>query len=395
MGTVLTTYACTINVNGITAPAYNDILQSLIAQFQSIFGSDVSLNPGDQDFQMLAIQALAIFDSNQATIAVYNGFMPTFAQGVPLSALVKINGLARQIASSSTAAVTVTGTVGTQIIFGVVQDEDGNLWNLPVLVVIPLSGSISVTATCQTPGSIGASANTINQIFNPQLGWQSVNNPAGATQGTPTETDAALRTRQGISVALPALTPLSSIAASIAAVPGVTESIVYENPTGSTDANGIPAHSISAVVAGGTTLGVATAIEQTKAPGTGTFGTTSQVVLDPAGQSITINYYVLAQTPIFVSLTIKAFTGYVSSTGLAIQAAIVNFINSLTIGQDVAINWVNAAAQMISIPAIGETFKVTILTQGITASPSGTADIVIPFNQQATCVTANVTLVVT
>lgn len=395
MGTVLTTYACTINVNGITSPSYNDILQSRIAQFQSIFGSDVSLNPGDQDYQNLAIESLAIFDSNQATIAVYNGFMPTFAQGVPLSALVKINGLARQIASSSTAAVTVTGTVGTQIIFGVVQDEDGNLWNLPVLVVIPLSGSISVTATCQTPGAIGASANTINQIFNPQLGWQSVNNPAGATQGAPTETDAALRTRQGISVALPALTPLSSIAASIAAVPGVTESIVYENPTGSTDANGIPSHSISAVVAGGTTLGVATAIEQTKAPGTGTFGTTSQVVLDPAGQSITINYYILAQTPIFVSLTIKAFTGYVSSTGLAIRAAIVNFINSLTIGQDVAINWVNAAAQMISIPAIGETFKVTILTQGITASPSGSTDIVIPFNQQATCVTANVTLVVT
>jgi uncharacterized phage protein gp47/JayE len=395
MPPVLATYACTININGITSPSFNDILQSRIAQFQSIFGSDVSLNPGDQDYQNLVIESLAIYDSNQATIAVYNGFLPTFAQGVPLSAIVKINGLQRQIASSSTAALTITGTVGTQIIFGVALDTNGFQWNLPVLVVIPLSGSISVTGTCQTPGAIGALANTINQIFNPQLGWQSVNNPTGAIQGAPMETDAALRVRQGISVALPALTPLSSIAAAVAAVPGVIESVVYENPTGSTDANGVPAHSISAVVAGGNTTAIAQAIEASKAPGTGTFGTTSITVLDPAGQSITINFYVLVQVPIFVSLTIKAFTGYVSSTGLAIQAAIVNFINSLTIGQDVAINWVNAAAQMISIPAIGETFKVTILTQGITASPSGTTDIVIPFNQQATCVLANVVLVVT
>jgi len=194
---------------------------------------------------------------------------------------------------------------------------------------------------------------------------------------------------------MPALTPLQSISAAIAQVAGVTESIVYENPTNVTDSNGIPSHSISAVVAGGDALAIATVIEETKSLGTGTYGTTSVVVIDPVGLPITINYFVLVQVPIFVSLTIKALTGYVSSTGLAIQNAIASFINSLTIGQAVRINWVNAAAQMISNPALGETFEVTVLTQGFSASPVGTVDLAIPFNQEAICLIANVNLVVT
>jgi len=395
MSGVLPTYACTINPNGITSPSYNDILQSMIAQKQSIFGSDISLQPGDQDYQDLAIRALAIFDSNQATIAAYNSFMPTFAQGVSLSVLVKINGLQRLIAGPSIVVLTVAGVVGTQIINGVAQDINGNLWNLPVLVIIPLSGSINVTASCQTFGAIGASANTINQIFNPQLGWQSVNNALGAVQGAPVETDAALRQRQTISVSLPALTPLQSISAAIAQVAGVTESIVYENPTDGVDTNGLPPHSISAVVAGGAATDIAAVIEKTKSLGTGTFGSTSVIVIDPVGLPITINYYVLVQAPIFVSLTIKTLTGYVSSTATAIQNAIVDFINSLSIGQAVRINWVNAAAQMISNPALGETFEVIALTQGFSALPTGTTDLIIPFNQEAICVAGNILLTVT
>lgn len=395
MSTVLPTYACTILPSGITSPSYNDILQSLIAQFKSIYGSDVSLNPGDQDYQDLAIRALAQFDTNQAVIAAYNIFMPTFAQGVGLSNLVKINGLQRLIASASTATVTVTGTVGTQIVNGVAQDVNGNLWNLPVQVIIPFSGSIDVIASCQTVGAIGASPNTINRIFNPQLGWQTVNNALGAIQGAPVETDAALRQRQTISVSLPAQTPLQAISAAVAQVAGVSESIVYENPTNAVDANGLPPHSISAVVAGGAPLNIATVIERTKSLGTGTFGSTSQIVIDPAGLPITINYFVLVQTPVFVSLTIKALTGYNSSTGLVIQNAIVSFINSLAIGQSVRINWVNAAAQMISNPTLGETFEVTVLTQGFSASPVGTTDLTIPFNQQAISVVGNIVLTVT
>src|SRR5438270_9403277 len=141
----LASLAAKIGPSGITAPSFNDILQSLIATFQSIFGSDIVLTPDTQDGQWLAVIAMAINDANQTMIAIYNGFLPTYAQGAGLSALVKINGIRRIPSTNSTATVTITGTVGTVINNGIVQDANGNLWNLPASVLIPVSGTINVT----------------------------------------------------------------------------------------------------------------------------------------------------------------------------------------------------------------------------------------------------------
>src|ERR1700732_3041579 len=109
----LSTLSAQVTATGISAPSYNDIISSLVASMQAIFGSDIYLVPSSQDYQMLAIIAAAINDQNQAMIAAYNGFAPSFAQGANLSALVKINGLARQPATSSTAQIVIVGVAGT------------------------------------------------------------------------------------------------------------------------------------------------------------------------------------------------------------------------------------------------------------------------------------------
>jgi uncharacterized phage protein gp47/JayE len=389
----LATLSARISPSGITAPSYNDILQSLIATFQSIFGSDIVLTPDTQDYQWLAALAMAINDQNQTMIAIYNGFLPTYAQGAGLSALVKINGIRRIPATNSTATVTVTGTVGTIINNGVAQDANGNLWNLPPQVIIPGTGTINVGASAQVPGAIAAGANTINQIYTVVLGWQTVTNAAPATPGTNAETDAALRQRQALSTAGPALTPLQAIFTAVGNVIGVSRLTIYENSTASTDSNGLPSHSISVVVQGGTTTAIATAIESKKSPGTGTYGSTSITVNDPAGVPITINFYQLATTSIYVSLTIKGLTGYVSSTGTALIAALVAFINGLAIGQKVYYNWLLGIAETLG--PLSETFVITAFTIGTAPSPVGTSDIAIAFNAAAITVTANIVLTTT
>src|SRR5208282_3528191 len=160
--------------------------------------------PDSQDYQMLAIFSAAINDQNNTMIAAYQGFLPTYAQGAGLSSLVKINGLARETATNSTAQLVITGVVGTTITGGFAQDTNGNLWSIPT-TTIPESGEITVTATCQTPGAVSAAANSINIINTVILGWQTVTNPAIATVGVSAETDAALRQRQAISTSLPAV----------------------------------------------------------------------------------------------------------------------------------------------------------------------------------------------
>lgn len=395
----LATLSFTITPAGISAPSFADILSSLQASYQGIYGLDVYLDPDSQDGQWISIIAAAINDVNQQAIALYNSFSPLGAVGTGLSNLVKINGLQREVPSNSACPVTVVGQPGTQIVNGIVGDNQnlGTQWALPPLVLVPPSGQVVVTATCTVAGAFPAAPNTLTTIITPTAGWQTVTNGAtAATTGNPVESDGALRQRQSVSTSLPALTPLGAIFANIANVPGVSRLFVYENDTAAPDVNGIPSHSISAVVQGGTVAAITSAIAAKKNPGTGTFGTTSAVVVDPAGVPNTVNYFVLANTRIFVSVSIKALQGFVASTSLLIQQALAFYVSTLPIGGKVMyfklgapVNLEGLAAQTATgliqsqLEALASTFEVTALTVGLAPAPGGTADIAIAFNNAA------------
>jgi uncharacterized phage protein gp47/JayE len=330
----LATLACTISSTGISAPSYNDILSSLTASFQSIYGSDIYLEADSQDGQFLALLAQMVNDGNQADITTYNSYSPAYAQGAALSSQVKINGLRRDSSSNSTAVVTIGGQVGTSINNGVVQDTNKNLWNLPASVVIPISGTIDVTATAQQTGAITAIPGSINAIYTPTRGWQSVTNTNAATPGNPVETDATLRQRQAVSTSLPAQTPLQAIIANVAQTAGIGRYAIYENSGSATDSNGLPGHSISVVAEGGNIAAIAQTIEAKKSPGTGTYGTTSQTVTDPAGVPITINFFEMTEVGVMTQVTIVPLTGYVSTTKTLIINAIVAYLSTFAVGQD-------------------------------------------------------------
>lgn len=392
----LATLGPTITSAGITIPTYADIYASLQASFQGIYGSDSVISPDSQDGNMLAVFAKAQSDTNNVIVAVYQAFSPSFAQGANLSTLVRINGLTRDVATNSTVVVTITGTAGTTINNGVVQDLNGNLWNLPASVTIPFAGAIDADATAQLVGAITAPINSVNIIFNPQLGWATVNNPVHIAQvGAPIETDAQLRVRQAISVALPALSPLTAIFAAIGQLPGVTEWTVYENNTSVTDANGVPSHSIDVIVAGGDLLTIAQTIQKTKSEGTGTYGAETFTVIDPgSGLPVVIHFDVLTEVPIYVSMTIKALPNFTTATTPLIQNAVAAFLEQLPIGGEVFYSQLYSPASLDSVGP-GATYYITSLTVGLAPSPVGIANIPIAFNAAANAVPANVVITVT
>lgn len=389
----LTTLAPTVTSAGISAPPYADILASLQASFQLIYGSDVYLGADTQDGQLLAIIAQAIFDSNQTAIAVYNQFSPSTAQGAGLSSIVRINGITRAVASNSQVDLLIGGTVGTTILNGIAGDSNGNLWALPSSVTIPGGGSILVTATCTQLGAVAANVGTIVVINTPVLGWSTVTNPSSASLGAPIETDAVLRLRQAQSVSLPALTVLAATVAAVEAIPGVTEVRAYENDTGSPDSDGLPAHSISLVVTGGDATSIATAIMIKKTPGCFTYGTTTVSVVDSVGVTHDISFYVPTNVPIKVAITIDSLAGYTSATGDLIKQAVVDYINALSIGQSVFITRLYLPAQLNGGPG-SEQFELTVLQISIYPASVGSSDVAIAFNEQATCEVAHVALTV-
>lgn len=382
----LPTLAAQVTPTGISAPSYSDILASLQASFQQIYGSDIYIAPDSQDGQWLGILAKAFNDVNNSAIAVYQNQSPVTAQGTGLSSLVKLNGLARNTSGYSTCVGTVVGTAFDTITNGVVVDTNRNLWNLPASVTIPVGGSISVTITAQNAGAIQAAIGGITKISNPQLGWNSFTNTSAATVGAAIESDTALKGRQAISTALPALTIIEGLIASVANISGVTRVFAYANSTNSTDANDVPSHNVVLVVQGGSVADIGNAMSLKLMPGVPTYGTTSISLYDAMGQLTTYNYFVLGQTQIFFAFTVTPLANFVSSTEQAIANALTSFINSLNIGEDVYATQALGVASLAG-SVLAQTFSINIATffLGAAASPTVAADIAVAFNYAAYC----------
>ena len=387
----ITSTAPVLSSSGISAPTYAEILDYLQSQYRIIYGADIYLASDSQDGQFLAVIAASITDANSAAIAVYNAYSPATAQGTSLSNAVKINGITRSIPTNSTVNLTIIGVSGTAIVSGVVQDAARNNWNLPVTVNIPIGGEIIVTATCAVAGAVTALPSTVNSIITPQLGWQSANNVSAAVVGAPIETDSALRQRQAVSVAQPSQTPIVGVIGAVASLAGVTRYFGYENPTGSTDSNGIPEHSIAIITEGGVALDIATAIADKKTIGVNTYGTTSQEVTTSYGIIETINFFTVTEKRIIVAIDVHPINGYTSTIGDEIKQAVADYINLLAIGSDVFLTRLYSPANLYG-SSNGLTYEVITLEISLFPASPGSSDVVIGFNEAAHCNTSDVTI---
>lgn len=384
---------CTIDDAGILKPDYDDVLAYLAAEFRTIYGEDIYIDPDSQDGQMLAIFAAAIDDANAMAVQIYNAFSPSSARGVGLSSVVKINGIKRLVPSFSTVDLLITGQAGSTIVNGVAQDASGAQWLLPASVTIPVDGDITVTATAKDAGAQLAAPGTITTIGTPTRGWQTVTNPAEAVAGQPVELDATLRRRQTVSTALPSRTVFDGTIGAVASISGVTRWKGYENDTGSTDANGLPAHSISLVVLGGDATAIAQAIADKKGPGCATYGTTSVDITDEFGVTRAIKFYRPTTATIKVAVAVTAQSGFTTAIETAIKQSIVDWVNGLEIGEDVEFAEIYVPANLNGDLA-RRTYKITGLTIAKNAGSPGTADLVVAFNEAPTAALTDITVTV-
>ncbi|MBU9819911.1 hypothetical protein J1782_08425 [Rahnella sp. BCC 1045] len=388
--------SATVTAQGISAPDYQTILTRLTGYFQQIYGTDAYLDPDSKDGQMVALYALGIHDANNTAIAVYNGQSPATGIGNGLSSNVKINGIYRDPANNSTVDLLITGTIGLEITNGSARDANSIIWNLPASVVIGTDGTALVTATCATAGAVAALAGTVTGINTPTRGWISVTNPNAATVGSAAETDAALRIRQAQSVALSSVTPFDALDGAIANIPGVTRHKLYENDTGAVDANGLPPHSITAVIDGGDATEIATTIQLKKGQGVTPNGTTQITVADKYGNPHVIGFNRPVPVPIYIAISLQAFTGYTSQIGADIKTAIAVYINALTIGDDVLLSRVYSPANL-GVVSGGESrfYDITSLQIGKSAGTVAAANITIGYSESATCDVSNINITVT
>jgi len=382
-----------IDAAGLHIPSYDDILQDNITKFKDIYGQDIYLGEDSADYQMISVFSLRVYDCMQTLQLVYNNRSPQTGVGAALDALLKLNGLKRKKPSASTCVVTITGDAGTIINNGVVSDVNGKLWNLPVMVTIGGGGTVDVTVTCQTIGAIIALAGEINSIATPTAGWTSVTNVGAAITGQAVETDAAARYRQSISVKLPSSTLLAGTVGAIASLTGVTRYRVYENPTDAVDANGLPRHSFSVMVEGGDDNEIADVIYNNRGIGPGMNGTTTVNITDPETEVVTaVKFSRPPYTQIYNILEIHPLTGWTTALSDLVKQAVVDYENSLQIGEDVTVSAVYAAA-MSEMPDLKRpAYSIRAVKIGVAPAPGASNDIAIDYDKVAQTDLAKVTI---
>ncbi|TXG97758.1 MAG: baseplate J/gp47 family protein [Nevskiaceae bacterium] len=366
----------TITDLGYFRTRLDERLANLIAGYKAIYGDDIQVDPDDMDGEFLSLAANALGDVDALAEVVYNSMNPQSATGLGLSRLVQLNGIKRIAGTYSRVDVVVGGTMGTVIPAGsVVKDKvTGVKWQALTSVELDATTLATVTYQCMTKGAVTALPGALEKIDTPLYGWQTATNPQPATIGRAEETDEELRVRRAASTSTPAQCILDAVYGAIINLSGVRLARVYENFTDVVDANGQPAHSIYSVVEGGAVADIAQIIWNKKTAGTSTIGNLPTVVYDIQNYAHTVNLSRPLYSDVYITVNLTKHPGYPTNGAALIKQALVDYGQTLAIGDDVEQPRLYTPVNTV------RNHKITSLYIDTAANPGGVADIVVPFN---------------
>ena len=345
-----------LNANGLQTATQQELVTYYTTQYQNIYGPDIDLSSNTPDGQMMNIQIQTILDLQDLLVQIYNFFDPDNAIGNVLDQRVAINGIQRQGGTYTVTPVSIV-TSQTVTLYGLdqiaqpvytVSDGSGNQYFLLTTQVGLVAGTYSLSFRAASPGAVLTIPNTITTPVTIVIGVVSVNNPSAyTTLGQNEESDSALRIRRQQSIALASQGYYNSLKATLENVPDVSSAFIYENYTSTTNADGVPGHSIWVIIAGsGTPQNIATAIYQKRNAGCGMRGSQSYNVTQADGSLFTIFWDDVVTRTLFVFMNVISINGSVPPNIAAIRPGLVT---SLIPGvyQEVNINEVSTAVQVI------------------------------------------------
>ncbi len=366
-----------------------------------------NLDPSTPDGLKIASDSEIFANLDESIQVAYDSKDPNKATGIDLNSIIYFAALTRKAGTYSVVAVSLGGVTGTVISAGktIKSSSTGSIWALDETVVIGVSGSVQTTATCAGIGQTEANINTITSIIDSVGGWQTVTNTAVPTLGTPEETDSQARLRYFSAVASPGNNQVDSMQGALLNVDDVRRVRVYENFTSSVDANGLPAHSLSVLVDGGTDADIALQMYLKKNPGVALNAANAPVnvvVISPTypSNSMNITFSRPAYVDIVIVLTIQNDGTLPTDADEQIKDAIIEYSegnlltnttgfnkNGFDIGVDVAYSRIITPVNSI----IGQygTSYVTVFT--INGNPSNQ---VILFNELSRFAKSNITVTI-
>lgn len=243
----------------------------------------------------------------------------------------------------------------------------------------------------QEVGPLEQPANTIDTVSTPVQGWDSVTNPFEASIGNFRESDDELRNRFQTTKELIATATVDGIRSSLTELIGVEDVNVYENVTETTDSLGLPPKSVAAVVLSGDPDNIAETIWRTKPAGISTFGDVDVNVQDDQGTTHTVSFSRPNTIDIYIDVTISSVEGALISNNIQrqIQEELTSYFEeNYKVGDDVVYSRLYTPINRFS------GYQVDSLTIGTSASPTGTSNITVAFNEIANLDRGNINVTV-
>jgi uncharacterized phage protein gp47/JayE len=377
-----------LNDSGYTPKTAAAILADFDAAWVTGLGFSLYDDPVSE--ALASIVALSLAQSYSLIAAAYDGLDPNNASGFQLDRLAAIFGLVREPATYAQGTLTVTGTAGTLLPSGRRLSTGGIAFSTLAAVTIPVSGSTTVSARAEVAGALTVAASSTWTILTPVTGWIAATNAAAFTPGADAEEDSALLDRMRQASLPGGGSTVQALYTALAALASVQKVRVRDNRTLTTDAYGLPAKSILALIHPDTLTDaekqeVATVIWQTVPAGIESDGDEEAEVTDSQGYTQTIRWTFAQEVAIYATVEYTPGADFPEDGEDQISDAITAYLASLNIGDKVVFNQILAA--IFTVAGVED----ATLTTGTAPSPVGTTNIILDFDQIAAAGTITVT----
>jgi hypothetical protein len=393
---------------GVILPTDAAILSGAQSDIDTAFGGGVNPGLSTPQGQLASSEAAIVAEKNSEIAYIANQVDPQYAQGRFQDAIGRLYFMTRDPAVSTVVICTLGGISGTVIPAGALAlDTSGNTYQLLDAVTIGSGGTVTSEWANLVTGPIPCATGTLTQIYQAISGWDTITNPGAGTLGNYVESSQAFELRRQNSVAANSHGTPDAIFAAVAAVPGVLNCYVIDNPSGNTVNYGstnypLAAHSIYVAVLGGEAPAIAQAIWKFKdsgcsyqtAAGEGSLETVT--VTDTNGYSspppsYPVSFIVPGTAAVYFAVTLTTLP---SGLAALIQAAIIAQFNGENDNNPAGIaSLITASSYYAAVLSvlIGTGATLVSILVGLAPSPSG-FDAQIGIDQQPTLNASNITV---
>ncbi|EPO2591123.1 baseplate J/gp47 family protein [Escherichia albertii] len=324
---------------GVIIPDTDDVIEEVRDEYRAVFGDDLIVDDWTPQGVLINAETKARTTVIENNAALANQINPNLAGGIFLDAIWMLTGGQRRGATRSQVVGLCLGVAGSIIPAGSrARTKNGDEFATLEQAVIGGLGSVGVLFQASETGPIPAPVDSLTQIIDAVLGWETVTNEAVGSLGQDVQSDVSARSMRRHTLALQGCSTTEAITSALYNTPGVRSLKFRENVYSVEkviDGVTMCPHSIYVCVDGGTDADIARAILSRKSGGCGYNGDITTPAIDPvSGQTYDITFSRPEEITVLMRVDVSSRAMSTVQIQNAVRLAIIDYARGELDGED-------------------------------------------------------------